>query len=102
VSKTAVRPIELMAGEYEEVRDAQDARTLALVACGHECAGERVVVRTDRFYVVAGEPSAGNLEAVLEDLQLPAEAIRQELADQARQVLHRPKHGLQDPSRDAA
>jgi hypothetical protein len=36
-----------------------------------------------------GEPSAANLEVVLEDLRLRAQEIRHELADQADQVRRR-------------
>jgi hypothetical protein len=82
--------IELTVDEYEEVCDDL---TLALVAPGHE-GSERVVDRTGRFSVVVsrsptssrGEPSAANLEVVLEDLRLRAQEIRHELADQADQV----------------
>ena len=95
--------IELTVGEYQEV--CEDL-TLALVAPGHEQAGERVVKRTGRFSVVGSpsptssgsEPSAANLEVVLEDLRLRAQEIRHELADQADQV--RRKRDSDWPSHD--
>jgi hypothetical protein len=83
--------IELTVDEYEEVGDDL---TLAFVAPGHERAGEQVVKRAGRFSVVVSpgptssgsEPSADNLEVVLEDLRLRAQEIRHELADQADRV----------------
>ena len=96
--------IELTVDEYEEVCDDL---TLALVAPGHERADEQVVKRTGRFSVVVSpsptsigsEPSADNLEVVLEDLRLRAQEIRHELADQADRVRRMqdsdwPGHGL--------
>jgi hypothetical protein len=93
--------VELTADEYQEV--CADL-TVALVAPGHEGAGDRVVKRTGRFSLVVNpaagsrEPSPANLEAVLEDLRLRAEEIRHELADQAEQTRRRangwPKAGL--------
>ena len=94
--------VELTPAEYQEV--CADL-TLALVTPGHEAADDRVVKRTGRFSLVANptagsmEPSAANLEAVLEDLRLRAQEIRHDLADQAEQIRRRrgngwPKDGL--------
>ena len=79
--------VELSLEEYGQAR--QDLR-LALVACGHERAGDEVVRRSGRYtFVVRADqpsedaPSSANLEDVLEDLRVQADGIRAELYGRA-------------------